>query len=216
VLGNLQVAIVPFAAWAFLGERIQRRVLAALPLICSGVVLISGVLETGAYGEDPLRGVVFGALTGLSYSGFLLVLRQGSLDLRRPAGPLFDATAVASAGCLAVALVLGAGDLVPTWPNHAWLVTLALSSQVLGWLLIAVSLPRLPAALTSVTLTLQPVCAVILGVILLGEDPSTLQLAGTACILGGLIGVALGRPKDREPLRAELRRPPDVEPAART
>ena len=29
-------------------------------------------------------------LTGLTYAGFLLVLRQGSSDLRRPAGPLFD------------------------------------------------------------------------------------------------------------------------------
>ena len=38
--------VVPFAAWAVLGERIERRLLVALPLVCSGVVLISGVLET--------------------------------------------------------------------------------------------------------------------------------------------------------------------------
>ena len=51
---------------------------------------------------------------------------------------------------------------------------------MLGWLLITVSLPRLPAALTSVTLTIQPVGSVLLGVILLGEEPSALQLAGVA------------------------------------
>ena len=78
VLGNLQVVVVPFAAWALLGERVGLRILAALPLICSGVVLISGVLETGAYGDHPLRGVLFGLLTGLSYAGFLLVLRQAA------------------------------------------------------------------------------------------------------------------------------------------
>jgi uncharacterized membrane protein len=96
VLGNLQVVVVPFAAWALLSERVEGRILAALPLICSGVVLISGVLETGAYGDHPLRGVLFGLLTGLSYAGFLLVLRQAGADLRRPAGPLFDATFVAT------------------------------------------------------------------------------------------------------------------------
>jgi drug/metabolite transporter (DMT)-like permease len=193
VLGNLQVAIVPFAAWAILGERIERRILVALPLVCSGVLLISGALETGAYGEHPLRGVMFGFLTGVTYAGFILVLRHGSSDLRRPAGPLFDATAVAAVTAVAAGAALGEADLVPSWPEHGWLVLLALSSQVLGWLLIAVSLPRLPAALTSVTLTVQPVGSVLLGVVLLGEDPSALQLAGVVCILAGLVSIALRR-----------------------
>ena len=193
VLGNLQVVIVPFAAWAILGERISARVLVALPLVCSGVLLISGVLETGAYGDHPLRGVLFGGLTGLTYAGFILVLRQGSGDLRRPAGPLFDATAVATVVAIAAGVTVGDADLVPSWPAHAWLVTLALTSQVLGWLLITVSLPRLPAALTSVTLTIQPVGSVVLGVLLLGEHPSVLQLCGVVCIVAGLLAVAWRR-----------------------
>jgi drug/metabolite transporter (DMT)-like permease len=190
VLGNLQVVIVPFVAWALLGERVQTRLLAALPLVFSGVVLISGVLETGAYGDHPIRGVVFGFMTGVTYAGFILVLRHAGADLRRPAGPLFDATAVAAVAALLAGVVLGEADLVPTWPAHGWLITLALTSQVIGWLLITVSLPRLPAALTSVTLTIQPVGSVLLGVILLGEDPSALQLAGVACILAGLLSIA--------------------------
>jgi drug/metabolite transporter (DMT)-like permease len=191
VLGNLQVVVVPFLAWLILGERIQPRLLAALPLVCSGVVLISGVLETGAYGDDPARGVLFGVLTGLTYAGFILVLRQAGSDLRRPAGPLFDTTLVATAMAAIAGLAIGEVDFVPAWPAHGWLVVLALTSQVIGWLLITVSLPRLPAALTSVTLTIQPVASVLLGVILLGEDPSALQLAGVACILAGLVSVAL-------------------------
>jgi drug/metabolite transporter (DMT)-like permease len=193
VLGNLQVVIIPFAAWALLGERIERRILVALPLVCSGVVLISGALESGAYGEHPSRGVLFGFLTGVTYAGFILVLRHGSSDLRRPAGPLFDATAVAVVVAVIAGLVVGDAELVPTWPEHAWLVTLALTSQVLGWLLITVSLPRLPAALTSVTLTIQPVGSVILGVILLSEEPTLLQLGGVACIVAALLSIASRR-----------------------
>ncbi|MGH2969029.1 MAG: DMT family transporter, partial [Solirubrobacteraceae bacterium] len=193
VLGNLQVVIIPFAAWSVLGERIERRILLALPLVCSGVLLISGALETGAYGDHPARGVLFGVLTGLTYAGFILVLRHGSSDLRRPAGPLFDATAIATVAAIATGLAVGEAQLVPSWPEHGWLVTLALTSQVLGWLLIAVSLPRLPAALTSVTLTIQPVGSVVLGVILLGEEPTALQLAGVACILAALISIVRRR-----------------------
>jgi drug/metabolite transporter (DMT)-like permease len=194
VLGNLQVVIVPFAAWAVLAEAPGRRILAALPLTMIGVVLISGALEDGAYGAHPARGVLFGALTGIAYAGFILILRHGNEDLRRPAGPLFDATWVAAVASLLAALALGVDDLAPAWPSAAWLVTLALSSQVLGWLLISVSLPRLPAALTSMILTIQPVGSVVLGIVLLGEDPSALQLLGAACILAGLVSIATRRP----------------------
>jgi drug/metabolite transporter (DMT)-like permease len=190
VLGNLQVVIVPFAAWAILSEAPGRRILAALPLTLCGVVLISGALEDGAYGAHPARGVLFGALTGVAYAGFILTLRHGNEDLRRPAGPLLDATWVAALTSLAVALLLGVDDLAPAWPSAGWLALLALTSQIVGWLLISISLPRLPAALTSMILTIQPVASVILGVVLLGEEPTGLQLCGAALILAGLVSVA--------------------------
>ena len=99
---------------------------------------------------------------------------------------------------VAAGLVIGDADLVPAWPAHVWLVILALSSQVLGWLLISASLPRLPAALTSVLLTIQPVGSVILGALLFAEAPSALQLVGVAAILVGLVMVARVRPPPTE------------------
>ena len=76
---------------------------------------------------------------------------------------------------------------MPSWPAHGWLLLLALSVQVVGWLLISTSLPRLPAAVTSVVLTIQPVGAVLLGIWLLGEAPSAFQLLGVLFILAGLL-----------------------------
>jgi drug/metabolite transporter (DMT)-like permease len=194
VLGNLQVAFVPLIAWLVIKEKPGARILVTLPLMLSGIVLISGALEQGAYGDNPTQGVIFGIATGLSYAGFILILRQGGQDLRRPAGPLFDATLVAALGALAIGAVVGDLDLVPSWPAHGWLVVLALTSQVLGWLLISASLPRLPAALTSVLLTIQPIGSVILGAIIFAERPSGLQLVGVAAILTGLI-VTTRRPR---------------------
>ena len=84
-------------------------------------------------------------------------------------------------------------DLVPDLEAQVWLILLALSSQVLGWLLITVSLPRLPAVVTSILLTLQPVATVVLAAILLDENPSPLQLVGAATILSGLLIASVGR-----------------------
>jgi drug/metabolite transporter (DMT)-like permease len=58
---------------------------------------------------------------------------------------------------------------------------------VLGWLLITSSLPRLPAALASVLLTIQPVGSVLLGIAIFGESPSGLQALGIVAVLGGLV-----------------------------
>jgi drug/metabolite transporter (DMT)-like permease len=190
VLGNLQVLFVPLVAWAVLGEHPSRRVLATLPVVLAGVVLISGVLERGAYGADPGKGVAFGIATGLAYAAFLLVLRSSSGGTQRIAGPLFDATATAMVVATLAGLVIGDADLRPSWPAHGWLLALALSSQVVGWLLISASLPRLPAALSSLLLTIQPVGSVVLGALLLSEAPSALQLVGTAMILAGVVAVA--------------------------
>jgi drug/metabolite transporter (DMT)-like permease len=196
VLSNVQVVIVPLAAWAFVREKPAGRTLGAVPIVLFGVILISGVIGAGAYGSNPALGVLFGVLTAITYAGFLLVLREGSTDLRRPAGPLFYATLSAALVTLPVGAGLGELELRPTWPAHGWLVLLALTSQVVGWLLIAAALPRLPAALTSVTLTLQPALSVVFGVLLLDEAPSTVQLAGVAVIIAGVVLATAGRRRE--------------------
>ena len=198
VLGNTQVVLVGVIAWVMLGERPERRSLAAVPVVFAGVILISGVIGGGAYGDDPVLGVVFGVLTAISYAFFIVVLRQGNTDLRRPAGPLFDATLSAAVFSALGGVIVGDIDWVPGLEAQAWLVLLALSSQVLGWLLISVALPRLPALLTSIVLILQPVSTVFLGAVLLAEAPSAVQLVGVAVVIAG-VAVATVRPRERAP-----------------
>jgi drug/metabolite transporter (DMT)-like permease len=186
VLGNVQVVFVALIAWAALGERPDNRSLVAVPVVFGGVVLISGVIGSGAYGEDPQLGVVLGLLTAIMYALFLLILRNINADIRRPAGPLFDATLSGALFSALGGIAAGDIDLAPGAESQLWLLLLALSSQVLGWLLISTSLPRLPALLTSILLMLQPVGTMLLGVLIFSEAPSTLQLAGVVVVLAGV------------------------------
>ncbi len=192
VLANTQVLLVGLIAWVLFRERPALSALAAIPIAMLGIVLISGAFEQSAYGDNPPLGVVLGVLTGIAYTGFLLTLRHGAGGQRRVAGPLFDATLASTVLILPVGLATGDLDLAPGLESQAWLVALALSAQVLGWLLITVSLPRLPAIGTSLLLTLQPVATVIFAAALLGEHPSPLQLAGALAILAGLVVASAG------------------------
>jgi drug/metabolite transporter (DMT)-like permease len=199
VLGNLQVVLVGLLAWLILRERPSNRSLAAIPVALVGVIFISGAFEHGAYGRNPGLGVAYGILTALAYSAFLLVLREGNRDLRRPAGPLFDATLVCALTTIPIGLVWGNLDWTPDWKAQGYLWLLALSSQAVGWLLISITLPRLPAALTSVLLTFQPVLSVLFAWAILAESPSALQLGGVALVMSGLLIVSAGRRQEQRP-----------------
>jgi drug/metabolite transporter (DMT)-like permease len=193
VLGNVQVVFVALLAWAALGERPNNRSLVAVPVVFSGVVLISGVIGSGAYGDDPQLGVAFGLANAVMYALFLLILRNINADIRRPAGPLFDATLSAALFAAFGGLAVGDIDFLPGLESQLWLLLLALSSQVLGWMLISTSLPRLPALLTSILLMLQPVGTMLLGMLIFSESPSALQLAGVVVVLAG-VGFAATAP----------------------
>jgi len=184
VLGNLQVVIVAVVAWLLFSERPPARTLAGIPVILAGVVLISGVVGADAYGRDPLLGVVLGILTAVAYAGYLIIIRQAGRG--RPAEPVALSTASTAAVAIVFGLVVGGLDPVPSWPAHGWLVLLGVSAQSAGYLLISLSLPRLPAVFTSIILLAQPVMAVFLAMGLLGESPSAAQLGGVGLVIGGI------------------------------
>lgn len=186
VLANLQVIVVGLVAWILLGERPSRSVLVALPIVLLGVVLISGVIGQDAYGRDPALGVVLGLLTAVCYAGYLLVIRRVGRDLRRPAGPVTVATAATAVAAAGFGAATGTFDPTPALPSLFWLALLGITAQFGGSLLIAVSLPRLPAVLTSIILLSQPVATMALAMILLGEAPSVGQLLGVVLVVGGI------------------------------
>jgi drug/metabolite transporter (DMT)-like permease len=197
VLGNLQVLIVGGVAWAIFGERPSRSVFVALPVVLLGVLLISGAIGGGAYGSNPGLGVVLGLLTAFCYAGYLLIIRRGGRDLRRPAGPVAIATASTAVVAAVVGVIGGDLDPLPAPASLAWLALLGLSSQSLGYLLISLSLSRLPAVLTSIILLAQPVMTVALSMVLLHEAPSPVQLLGVALVVGGIAAATLGASASR-------------------
>jgi len=78
---------------------------------------------------------------------------------------------------------LGESYAIASLEIAAWLLFLAWTAQVLGWMLLSYALPALPASQTALLLLLQPAFAVILGVILLGEGMSWMEATGSVLLL---------------------------------
>jgi drug/metabolite transporter (DMT)-like permease len=191
----VQVVFVAMAAWAVHGERPSPRRSLTVAGVLAGIALTSGLARPGAYGSDPALGTVCGVLAGACYAGFLMTFRTANQSLGPPAGPLLDSTIGTVAGALLLAPLDPGFAFAPSWPAHGWLVSLALVSQVIGWLLIATALPRLPALETSILLLVQPVFAVAWGWFLFEERLSSLQWLGALLVLVGVASLSLGRQK---------------------
>jgi drug/metabolite transporter (DMT)-like permease len=190
VLGNLQVLFVGVVAWIVLRERPDRRFLVMLPVVLTGVVLVSGMLGGHASGLRPMAGIGFGVATSAAYACFLLILRTTSGQTRHVAGQLADATVGATAGAVVIGLITGGLQLDIPWPSFGWLLMLALLSQTVGWLLITSALPQLPAAISSLLLLLQPAAAMVLADIVLSERPTLIQVGGAVMVCLGVLFVA--------------------------
>jgi drug/metabolite transporter (DMT)-like permease len=216
VLGNLQVLFVAFVAWAVYRERPERRFLIFLPVVMAGVVMVSGLVGRAGSGTHPLAGIGYGIATSVAYAAFLLTLRRTSSASPHVAGPLAEVTAGATIGTVLIGLVFGGLQLHISWPSFGWLLLLALTSQTIGWLLITSSLPRLPAAISSLTLLLQPAAAIVLAAIVLHEHPTLIQIAGAVVVCCGVLAVSLTASSAKAKAKAKpgTRPDEDLEPAA--
>ena len=197
LIGNSQVIIVTLASWWLFGERPNLSILISLPIVMFGLFLISGVWDDEPYGSHPVRGVIAGVFTAIFYSAFLIIYRFANRELAPATNLQFDSTVGCAFGLLILSFLplksihVEPIDFQPTLPVHGWLLLLAILSQVIGWLAIAYSLPRLPAAYTSFAILLQPTLTIVWGVILLSESPSIQQSLGMFLILGSIIGVTV-------------------------
>lgn len=188
VLVNLQVVLFPVLMAVLGGIPLARRFLVALPILVAGVALAGGVVgeEVGGVvgGGNPIRGTLLALAAAVAYSGYLFLNRR--CGQRAPAHlvtPVFLATAAAAttagtAGLLTTGIAV---DLPAT--SWLWLVLLALFSQAISWILVARGLPRIAPAWASTLLLLQPVGAVLLAVVVLGEVPTAPQLGGCGLVL---------------------------------
>lgn len=197
LIGNSQVIIVTLMSWWLFGERPNRSILISLPIVMLGLFLISGIWDDKPYGLHPVRGVIAGVLTAIFYSAFLIIYRFANRELAPATNLQFDSTVGCAFGLLLLSFLplqsihVDPINFEPTLPVHGWLLLLAILSQVVGWLAIAYSLPRLPAAYTSFAILLQPTLTIVWGIVLLSESPSIQQVIGMILILGSIIGVTV-------------------------
>jgi drug/metabolite transporter (DMT)-like permease len=195
VVVNAQVLIFPLLALLLDREPLNRRYLAALPLLVVGILLTAGLLGSGTSAQ-PLLGTVHALAAALCYSGFLYLLRRGGRE-GFVMQPYLWVLVSAAAISVLVGSVWRGVDFTPGWEAFGWLALSAVVGQSIGWLLVAVASPLVASSVSAVLLLFTPVGALLLSAVATGERPSVVQLGGTLLVLAGAYVASLNPRTDR-------------------
>lgn len=187
VIGTLPVASAAIAI-LLLGERPDRRLLAAIALAAFGVLTIVFKPGDGA-AHSPLGiALIFGAVVceGL----FILINKRVKAEIT----PLALSTLMAGLG-FAVALVPALFEAPWNRPLEmnaiGAVLYYALVPTVAGFLLWYAGAARVSGTEASVFTAQAPVSAVAFAFLLLGEPVGTYQIAGIGCVLVAVLGLSL-------------------------
>ena len=189
-VAGLYAVLSAVIAPVLLPERLTMRVLAGFVLALFGTALLA---ELDPNGTDVV-GMGWGFLAALSFALYLVLARRWSapygLDGGTVAFSIGSLTAVVLGGFV---LATDPALLVPTAPSVEAVVAMGWLAAVaaLGPVLMVASVRLIPAARSAAFLLLNPITATILAVVLLGERPSPLQLAGGVLVLLGMAAATI-------------------------
>lgn len=177
--------IVSLGAAFFFAERLHRNQWLALPLVIGGMLL----LVWGEFSVRDPRYLIFGLLSALFYSGYILV----SSRWLKGVAPLASSFYVMLGAGLAFGVLNLRPDRIPTAPGTwALLVATALISTLLAIAFFLAGLQKITSAEASILSAAEPVTGIAFAGILLGEALRPGQWLGGMLVLGGMLLVAAG------------------------
>lgn len=187
LLAAFQVFFMTAAGAIWFRQRPSGLQLAAIPIALFGLALIVG-LDWSVLAPEYREGVIYGMLTGLVYTGYLLSLRQSQAggSGRLPVAELCVISLGSAALLAGSAAVEGQSLAIGGLENLAWLSCLALLCHVGGWLLIASSLPKVETAVAGLLLTMQPMLTFVWDALLFGRVVHGTEVVGIALAITGI------------------------------
>ena len=174
-------ATAPFVAallgWAWLKERLDLPVLAA----CTAAFLGVAVMVAGSFGDGSSLGALLSIVMTVAVGLAIVLMRRWRQVSMLPAVLVAFLLATAASAPLASPLAVSGMQL-------GGLALFGVTQTGLGWLLLTLGAPRLPAAETALLGVLEVVLAPIWVWLAFAEIPSTATFLGGTLVLGAVLG----------------------------
>lgn len=184
VLSNLTPIVVTAVAWGLFREVPQRLFLLGLLLAIGGAVTLAHGAASAGTGRDTVLGDALSVGTAFWYALYFLAVRKARQTIS--ATQVMFWSSLTAAPCLLVVSLALHEPLLPT-TTLGWIACGGLAAvHVAGQGSIAWALGRLPTAITSLVVLVQPVVAALVGWLLFAEAIGPWQMLGAALTLSGV------------------------------
>ncbi len=185
VLMYTSPAWVAVISWRWLGERLDRRGVAALGLALIGAALVARVYDLALLRLNWL-GVLAGLAAGLTY-GLYSVFNKLLVKRNRPWIVQVYGLLI---GAVVLLMLVPREELARGFASPASIATLigmAIIPTLLASLSFAIGVQWVPVSVAAIVATFEPVVATFFGYIFFSEHLDLGQWIGTACILGAVL-----------------------------
>lgn len=175
----------------FFKERISWRVVAAIVVSLLGAVLLSADdLRTG--GEDAAAGIGAACVSVLCYSGYMIGVRKTRAARIDSAALTFYVTAFGAIlfGCCGVAFD-GGIQLVTGWKMWLCVLGIALPATAISNITLVQAIKYIGPTLTSLFGAMEPLTAMVVGVLAFGESFTWMTAAGMVLVIAAVSAVIL-------------------------
>jgi inner membrane transporter RhtA len=174
------IEFLPVIMLAAIGARTARNI-AALALAVPGVYLLTDVRLAG----EPL-GVAFALVNAVLFAAYIVLAHR--VARRDDVGGL---DGLAAAMMLAVVFVspLGGWEALPAFSDPVVLLAgigVGLSSSVIPYVSDQLAMRRLPRATYALMVSLLPATATVVGILVLAQVPSPVEVIGVALVVAGV------------------------------
>jgi drug/metabolite transporter (DMT)-like permease len=173
-------------------ERLTPLRILALAVACAGLALVLGS-QLGPDAHATLGGVALAGIAATCHAVYLVAIRGGFDDV-----PAVQATSLVLAGGLAIsgtAALVGGTGMAGGWfaSPIAWAaIAGAATFGALPKVWIIGGVRRIGSTRAAVAMLIEPVVAVVVAAVALGQRLTWLELAGGAAILGAVVLAQLG------------------------
>jgi drug/metabolite transporter (DMT)-like permease len=184
LLANMQVFFMMAAGIIFFKQLPTNTQLLAIPIAVLGLVVIVGIDWSSLDGDYQL-GVILGLLTAISYTGYMLFMRQAQITSRYklPIREIAIMSLLVSVFLGLASVIEGASLAIPSSSDLLLLVAYGVCSHAAGLILIASALTRVNTAEVGIVLLLQPSLSFIWEILLFDRSVVLIEFLGVVMVL---------------------------------
>lgn len=190
-------AFVALIMFLLFKERIRFVTLASIVLAFIGVALL--YLGDGQTGPVSLLGVIIILLSSLSYGVYMIIVNKSRVKTMNGTKLTFYAMMFSSFIFTAKALIANNGHLAsfPDFSSVVCLLSLALVPTIISGITMVKSVHYVGSTITAVLGAMEPLTAVLVGIIAFSEKFTTSLAVGMALIIGAVTIIVLADRKDK-------------------